>query len=68
MSVDPATGGRIILDELKQRGVEDILISCVDGRKGFEQVIKAVFSKTTWKQISSQLEILLEERLRKYKL
>jgi putative transposase len=35
-----------ILDELKQRGVEDILIACVDGLKGFEQAIKAVFPKT----------------------
>lgn len=35
-----------ILDELKQRGVEDILIACVDGLKGFEQAIKAVFPAT----------------------
>ncbi|MDG5816802.1 IS256 family transposase [Chitinispirillales bacterium ANBcel5] len=35
-----------ILDELKQRGVEDILIACVDGLKGFEQAINAVFPNT----------------------
>jgi putative transposase len=35
-----------ILDELKQRGVQDILIACVDGLKGFEQAIQAVFPKT----------------------
>lgn len=35
-----------ILDELKKRGVEDILIACVDGLKGFEQAIQAVFPTT----------------------
>lgn len=35
-----------ILDELKQRGIQDILIACVDGLKGFEQAIQAVFPKT----------------------
>ena len=32
-----------ILSDLKERGVEDILIACVDGLKGFPEAIKAVF-------------------------
>lgn len=35
-----------ICNELKNRGVEDILIACVDGLKGFPDAIKAVFPKT----------------------
>jgi hypothetical protein len=33
--------------ELKQRGVQDILICCIDGLKGFPEAIEAVFPKTT---------------------
>jgi putative transposase len=36
-----------VLSELKQRGVSDILIACVDGLKGFPEAIEAVFPKTT---------------------
>jgi putative transposase len=36
-----------ILTELKQRGVQDILICCVDGLKGFPEAIEAVFPQTT---------------------
>ena len=36
-----------ILSELKQRGVQDILICCVDGLKGFPEAIEAVFPLTT---------------------
>jgi putative transposase len=36
-----------VLSELKQRGVRDILICCVDGLKGFPEAIEAVFPKTT---------------------
>ena len=36
-----------ILSELKQRGVNDILICCVDGLKGFPEAIEAVFPTTT---------------------
>jgi putative transposase len=32
-----------VLSELKQRGVQDVLIRCVDGLKGFPQTIEAVF-------------------------
>jgi len=35
-----------ITTELKNRGVEDILIACVDGLKGFTEAIRAVFPKT----------------------
>ena len=35
-----------VLTELQQRGVEDILIACVDGLKGFPDAINAVFPKT----------------------
>lgn len=35
-----------ILNGLKNRGVEDILIACVDGLTGFAQAISAVFPKT----------------------
>src|SRR5438552_9690364 len=36
-----------ILSELKQRGVADILICCVDGLKGFPEAIEAIFPTTT---------------------
>ena len=32
-----------ILNELKNRGVEEILIACVDGLKGFSDAIKAIY-------------------------
>jgi len=32
-----------VLAELKQRGVQDILICCVDGLKGFPEAIEAIF-------------------------
>lgn len=35
-----------ILDELKQRGVQDILVACVDGLTGFPEAIETVFPKT----------------------
>lgn len=35
-----------VLTELQQRGVEDILIACVDGLKGFPDAINAVFPQT----------------------
>ena len=34
-----------VLNELKNRGVEDILITCVDGLKGFPEAINQVFPK-----------------------
>jgi putative transposase len=35
-----------VLTELKQRGVADILICCVDGLKGFPEAIEAIFPAT----------------------
>jgi putative transposase len=35
-----------VLAELKQRGVSDILICCVDGLKGFPEAIEAIFPLT----------------------
>lgn len=35
-----------VINELKNRGVKDILIACVDGLKGFPDAINAVFPKT----------------------
>lgn len=36
-----------ILNELKNRGVEDILIACCDGLKGFPEAIEVAFPRTT---------------------
>ncbi len=35
-----------IITELKNRGVKDIFIACVDGLKGFPEAIEAVYPKT----------------------
>src|SRR5204863_5794634 len=35
-----------VLNNLKQRGVSDILICCVDGLKGFPEAIEATFPQT----------------------
>ena len=35
-----------VLTEMKNRGVEDIFIACVDGLKGFPQAIETAFPKT----------------------
>jgi transposase-like protein len=35
-----------VMTELKNRGVEDILIACIDGLKGFPEAINTVFPKT----------------------
>ena len=39
-----------ILNGLKNRGVEDILIACVDGLTGFPEAISAVYPKTEVQQ------------------
>lgn len=39
-----------VLNGLKNRGVNDILIACVDGLSGFTNAIKAVFPKTEIQQ------------------
>ena len=39
-----------IFNELKNRGVNDILITCVDGLKGFAEAIETVFPQTEVQQ------------------
>lgn len=36
-----------VLTELRNRGLQDIFITCVDGLKGFPQAIQSVYPKTT---------------------
>jgi putative transposase len=36
-----------ILTEMRNRGVQDILVACVDGLKGFPEAIAAAYPKTT---------------------
>jgi putative transposase len=36
-----------VVTEIKNRGVKDIFIACVDGLKGFPEAIETVFPKTT---------------------
>ncbi len=35
-----------VLDDLRRRGIEDILIACIDNLKGFAEVIADIFPKT----------------------
>ncbi len=35
-----------VLDQLKSRGVQDMLIACMDGLKGLENAIEAVYPQT----------------------
>src|SRR3954447_12989736 len=35
-----------IITELKNRGVKDLFIACVDGLKGFPEAIETIFPKT----------------------
>ena len=35
-----------VVTELKNRGVSDIFIACVDGLKGFPEAIEAIFPQT----------------------
>lgn len=35
-----------VITELKNRGVQDIFVACVDGLKGFPEAIEAIFPKT----------------------
>ncbi|CAI9686936.1 IS256 family transposase ISWpi15 [Elizabethkingia anophelis] len=55
-----------VLTDLKQRGVEDILIACIDGLKGFPEAIASVFPKTRVQlcvvhQIRSSLKYVAEK-------
>lgn len=46
---------RKVMNELRTRGVEDILIAVVDGRKGFPAAITGVFPQATVQPCSVQL-------------
>ena len=35
-----------VINDLKQRGVEDILIACIDNLKGFDEAIRTIFPDT----------------------
>lgn len=35
-----------VLTDLKNRGIQDILIACIDGLKGFPEAIEAIFPQT----------------------
>jgi putative transposase len=55
-----------VLTDLKNRGVEDMLIACVDGLKGFPEAIAAVFPHTEVQtcvvhQIRSSLRYIAEK-------
>lgn len=36
-----------VITDLKNRGIQDLLIACVDGLSGFEQAIHSIFPQTT---------------------
>jgi len=49
MWIDREEGAKFwlkVITELKNRGVKDIFIACVDGLKGFPEAIEAVYPKT----------------------
>lgn len=51
--IEQAEGAKFwlqILTELKNRGVRDIFIACVDGLKGFPDAVAAVFARTEVQQ------------------
>lgn len=35
-----------VINDLKQRGVEDILIACIDNLKGFDEAIRTIYPET----------------------
>ena len=39
-----------VLNSIKARGVEDILIACIDGLAGFTNAVEAVYPKTEIQQ------------------
>src|SRR5256712_7479673 len=45
-----------VLSELKQRGLADILVCCVDGLKGFPEAIEAIFPDTRSEEHTSELQ------------
>lgn len=55
-----------VLNELQQRGVDDVLIACVDGLSGFPEAIEAVFPQT-WVQTCIVHEIRASMRFVSYR-
>ncbi len=48
--IDQSEGAKFwlkVISEIQSRGVEDILIACVDGLKGFPEAIEAIFPHTS---------------------
>jgi len=43
--VESASEWRLVLEDLSRRGVEDIFFVCIDGLKGFKEVIRDVFER-----------------------
>jgi putative transposase len=50
-----------VLTELKNRGVEDVLIACVDGLKGFPEAIESIFPRA---KVQLRIVRLLRNSLR----
>jgi len=60
-----------VLQDFKNRGVEDIFISCVDGLKGFPEAIENVFPKTQIQlciahQIRGSLRFIPEKYIKEF--
>ncbi len=47
-----------VVTELRNRGVQDIFIACVDGLKGFPDAIEAVFPKAVQKMLPSSSKLM----------
>ena len=54
-----------IMNGLKNRGVEDILIACVDGLTGFPQAIEAVYPQTEIQQIRNSTKFVSYKDIKK---
>jgi putative transposase len=48
-----------VITELKNRGVQDIFIACVDGLKGFIDAIETIYPET---QVQLELECIYESK------
>jgi transposase-like protein len=49
-----------VLTDLKQRGVEDLLVTCVDGLKGFDTAINSVFPDKMLKDFANDLKTVYQ--------
>ena len=60
-----------VLNDLKSRGLEDIMIACVDGLKGFDEAINTAFPKATVQlcivhQIRNSLKLVASKDQKKF--